>query len=205
MHETNKLQEERNIYQEEFFPFQPQFFLANFYHHGHNIKTCHPPKVKKKARTKLNVCCILKLQERKRVRHKVKEKTRREEKLRSENASKNEAEERKRIQKKSNDFDSALNFEDHKEMKGLTVGFLVASTGTRTTELFGFRSASVGDEQAAVEFTKNLLEITLCLFINIYQPPNTGKDRSTQTVLMAEEKTKESEKKKKKSDQHFWK
>lgn len=51
--------------------------------------------------------------------------------------------------------------------KLLTVGLLVAGTGTGTTELLGLRATVVGNEQGAVVLDKSLLELVLGVLVNV--------------------------------------
>lgn len=48
----------------------------------------------------------------------------------------------------------------------LTVGFLVASTSTGTTELLGLGPSGIGDEECAVVLEEGLLELVLRVLVN---------------------------------------
>lgn len=51
---------------------------------------------------------------------------------------------------------------------GLSVGFLVASTGTRTSKLFGFAATGISYQQGPVILDENVFDLLLGSFIHIF-------------------------------------
>ena len=57
--------------------------------------------------------------------------------------------------------------EEQTTVSRLTVGLLVAGTGTTTTELLGLRTTVVGNEECAVVLDKSLLQLVLGVLIDV--------------------------------------